>query len=128
MITLFVLVVMALLGFALTRILSASSDTIVTEVYGVRALQAAKSGLESQLVAVFPLGVAGGDPNGCAPDTGYQPIQAAGLVNCSVRSLCQTQEYPIAGVRYYRFSAEGACEAGDAVVSRRLSIDARVSL
>lgn len=128
MMAMFILVILAGLGFALSRVLSTSSDTIVTEVYGVRALQAAKSGLESQLVAVFPLGSSASAPAACQTDAVFQTLSVPGLENCAYLRRCQQEDYATAGIRLYQFSVTGACQAGDAVISRTLSVDAREGL
>ncbi len=70
-ISLFVIVVMGLLVLTLIRLLSASSDTLIYEVYGLRAHQAAKSGLELKLTEVFPL---------CPPDS-VNPVCTDGSRN-----------------------------------------------
>lgn len=54
-IAIFILVVMLLLGVALTRVLSTSSETIAYEVVGARAYQAANIGLQRRLTELFPL-------------------------------------------------------------------------
>ena len=54
-IALFVIIVMALLGLTLSRLLSSSSDAIIHEVYGQRALNAARAGVEEQIALAFPI-------------------------------------------------------------------------
>ena len=54
-ISLFVIIVMALLGLTLSRLLSASSESIIYEVYGQRALNAARAGVEAQIALAFPI-------------------------------------------------------------------------
>ncbi|GGO71306.1 hypothetical protein GCM10010982_26800 [Bowmanella pacifica] len=128
MMALFILVILAGLGFALSRILSTSSDTIVNEVYGVRALQAAKSGLEIQLSEIFPIGSSVGVPSSCQTDSVFQPLAVPGLTNCAYLRRCQSQAYAAADIRLYQLSVTGACQAGDSVISRTLSVDAREGL
>lgn len=120
MVSLVILVVMGLLSATLLRLLSASADTVVYETYGLRALQAARAGLESQLVALFPTNGAGqcGAPD---PDLSNLP----GFAGCGVSSRCQLQSYDGGAIQYYRLSATGYCQAEGFTVTRTLSVDAR---
>ena len=54
-IAVFVIIVFSLLGLTLTKLLASSSDAIIHEVYGQRALNAARSGVEQAISAAFPL-------------------------------------------------------------------------
>lgn len=133
-ISLFVIVVMALLVLTLTRLLSASGETLIYEVYGLRAHQAARSGLEVKLTEAFPVCPPGSvnplcvdssrnDPAACN-NTTEQTFSHSGLQNCSVNASCSVSD--TGNSRYYRFTSTGTCEAGDAVTSRTVSVDARV--
>ncbi|WP_082633097.1 hypothetical protein [Lacimicrobium alkaliphilum] len=135
-ISLFVIVVMALLVLTLIRLLSASGDSLIYEVYGLRAHQAAKSGLELKLTEVFPLCPLGSVnpvcadgsrnlPSACDADTTLS-FALQGLQNCSVSSSCSVDN--TGDSRYYQFTSTGTCEAGDAVTARTVSVDARVEL
>lgn len=133
-ISLFVIVVMALLALTLTRLLSASSDTLIFEVYGLRAHQAAQSGLEVKLTEVFPLCPPGSANPVCADGSGHDPsacdlnsqvsFSLNGMLHCGFNTSCS---YSDSGSNsYYLFTSTGTCEAGDAVVSRTLSVDTGV--
>ncbi|GGD61917.1 hypothetical protein GCM10011357_16510 [Lacimicrobium alkaliphilum] len=135
-ISLFVIVVMAFLALTLTRLLSASSDSLIFEVYGLRAHQAAQSGLEAKLTEAFPLCPPGSvnsvcvdkslnDPTACDNTTAVT-FSMDGLRNCSVSSSCSVET--TGDSRYYQFTSTGTCEAGDAVTSRTAFVDARVEL
>lgn len=135
-ISLFVIVVMALLALTLNRLLSASGDTLIFEVYGQRAHQAAKSGLERKLTEVFPLcppdslnpvciDGSGNDPAAC-DNTVPVTFSLRGLQNCSASSSCNVTD--TGDSRHYEFTSTGTCEAGDAVTARTVSVDARVEL
>ncbi|GAB3027369.1 type II secretory pathway protein [Bowmanella dokdonensis] len=133
-ISLFVLVVMAVLAVAMNRMLSSASDTLVYEVYGLRALQAARSGLETRLIQIFPLG---GAVNGASCDNtpSTQVLGGEGLEHCEYRHQCSQQVYDVDkdgvvddpdDVTYFRLTSTGICQAGETVASRTLSVDARV--
>ena len=54
-IALFIIIVLAILGLAMLRMLAASADSVVSEVYGQRALNAARAGVERSIAAAFPV-------------------------------------------------------------------------
>jgi MSHA biogenesis protein MshP len=117
-IALFVIIVFALLGLTMTRLLSSSSETIAYEVLGQRALNAARSGLECAVATQFE--------GGCTmPPTNGIFSGVAGLENCSY-----TVDAPVAKAinnntyDYYTFSSTGQCTAGDISVTRTVFIDA----
>ena len=144
-ISVFVLVVMAVLAIAMNRMLSSSSDTLVHEVFGLRALQAARSGLETKLTQIFPLGGAT-DSSSCDiydidgnlqtdRPVVTQPLTGDGLAFCQYQHQCSRFTYHVdeddmAGdpddLTYFRLSSTGICQVDDRVVSRTLSVDARV--
>ncbi|WP_088329521.1 hypothetical protein [Lacimicrobium sp. SS2-24] len=134
-ISLFVIVVMALLVLTLNRLLSASSDTLIFEVYGLRAHQAAKTGLEVKLGEVFPLCPPGSvnqvcvdgsknEPNACDATTQLS-LTTGGLQGCSVNSSCTATV--TAGTAYYEVTSTATCEAGDIVTSRTVTLNARAA-
>ncbi|MBB1416269.1 agglutinin biogenesis protein MshP [Pseudoalteromonas sp. SG44-1] len=85
-VTLVIIVVMLVLGLALVRILSASSQQNVIEYYGSRAYLAAQSGLESGLTEIFPLN---SPALNCAAVTTSPVFQTQYLENCTVTITCQ---------------------------------------
>jgi MSHA biogenesis protein MshP len=123
-ISLFIIVIMAILGLSMIKLLSASAQSVVYEVYGQRALNAARSGVEQSLAVVFPL--AGQGSPQCSANTVHIFTATEGLNNCAYTSRCEL--IPVTdrdhSSRYYRFSSTGTCTAGNVVVSRSVSIDA----
>lgn len=119
-IALFVIIVFALLGLTMTRLLSSSSETIAYEVLGQRALNAARSGLECAVAAQLGGGCATPPANGVFSGV-------AGLENCSY-----TLDLPAAkdvndgseSYNYFTFTSTGQCTAGDIRVTRTVYIDA----
>ncbi|AWL10793.1 hypothetical protein HMF8227_00285 [Saliniradius amylolyticus] len=124
MMSVFVMVVIALLGLALTKMLSASNNAIVYEVYGVRALYVARAGLEHKLAEVFPLN---GGTRQCESDDDnddQQTINAQGLAGCRFNVQCAEETY--SDSTYFRFKSEGLCvAANNVVISRTLRVDAQ---
>jgi MSHA biogenesis protein MshP len=124
-IALFVIIVFALLGLAITRLLSSSSDAIIHEVYGLRAFNAARTGLEQAISAAFPL-----SPN--IPSCDAAPLTPVdfdpnikGLENCSYVVGCKSITVTDgATYTYFRFESTGSCQADKILVSRRVSVDA----
>lgn len=123
-ISLFIIVIMAILGLSMIKLLSASAQNVVYEVYGQRALNAARSGVEQSLAAAFPLAGQGGAQ--CSTNIVHIFSATEGLNNCSFTSSCQL--IPVTdsdnSYSYYRFSSTGTCTAGDMVASRTVSVDA----
>lgn len=124
-ISLFVILVLALLGVAMTRMIAATSQATVVEVSGLRALTAAQSGAQVLLQQTFPLN---SPIQVCSTTitspTGFSDIE--GLTGCSYIATCTTESVNKNGVanNYYRFSSIGQCVVGDIIVSRQISLDA----
>lgn len=134
-ISIFVILVMSLLGLAMTRILSSASEAIVYEVYGLRALNAARTGLERSVAQAFYLVpgdsscVATIDSETDFPESDIVPVHPgfnnlAGLQNCKFVATC-TSFSNINGQDYFRFRSTGSCTIDNVVVSRTVAVDAR---
>ncbi|WP_100643541.1 pilus assembly PilX family protein [Alteromonas facilis] len=124
-VSLFVIIVLALLGLTMTRMLSATSESTIIEIYGVRALTAAQSGAQILLQQSFPLNA---PPNTCNT-TIDSPVSFGnidGLKSCRYSATCTTESVTKAGQphNYYRFSAFGECAIGNIVVNRQVALDA----
>ena len=120
-ISLFVIIVMALLGLTLSRLLSSSSDAIIYEVYGQRALNAARAGVEEQIALAFPIS---GSASCAASTIDFTPVP--GLESCEVSAQC-TQLNVVDGSisrTFYKFTSTGTCSAGDIIATRTVSVDA----
>jgi MSHA biogenesis protein MshP len=123
-IAVFVIIVFSLLGLTLTRMLASSSDAIIHEVYGLRALNAARAGVEQTISAAFPLS---GSPSCNAASTQVDfNGNIEGLANCSYLAGCLpiTVTDGATSYTYYRFESTGSCQAGNILVSRRINVDA----
>jgi MSHA biogenesis protein MshP len=143
MLALFIIIVLTLLGGALVKILSTSSETIAQEVIGTRALMAANSAMQAELSLLFPLStdLAIPQPTGTCNATNTYDLQTSGndihgLYHCSATTTCDpyhTQEL----LTYYRLTSTGECgssgiaeyttENSAAVVrsSRTIQVEAR---
>ena len=120
-ISLFVIIVMALLGLTLSRLLSSSSDAIIYEVYGQRALNAARAGVEAQIALVFPIS---GSASCIATTIDFTPVP--GLESCEVSAQC-TQLNIVDGSiskTLYKFTSTGSCTAGNIIATRTVQVDA----
>ena len=123
-IALFVIVVAGMLAGALIKTISAASNTMLHQVYGLRAQQAAQAGIQSLLQSSFPIGAA---PVAC-DQTVTSPATFStvnGLANCSFQARCTTKTVQFGSTDHfvYRFSSTGACSVDTDVVSRTISVD-----
>lgn len=128
-IALFVIIVLALLGLTMTRLLSSSSEAIIYEVLGQRALNAAKAGIECAVAnRIDDLDV--GEPDeqytSCANALSKEFNGVPGLESCQYEVI--VNEKPIEDTNksftYLTFSSTGQCSAGRMIVSRTIYIDA----
>lgn len=121
-IALFVIIVLALLGLTMTRLLSSSSDAIIHEVLGQRALNAARAGIDCALANEFG--------SGCNNPTSHTFINVGGLESCSynVTPASKLIEEGSKSFTYWSYSATGRCTAGNINVTRLLYVDAMVKL
>ena len=119
----FAIVVLSVLGISMSRLMGASSTAILYEVYGLRALNAARSGLDEKVLQVF----AGqeSDANACTTPLATRYFAVVGMDNCSASTICTVTT--VENTNYYRFESTGTCEldAEGIVVSRTLAIDGR---
>jgi MSHA biogenesis protein MshP len=124
-IALFVIIVFALLGLTMTRLLSSSSDAIIHEVYGLRALNAARTGIEQAISATFPLPPNTPSCNAASvTPVDFHP-NIKGLENCSYVVDCERITVTDgATYTHYRFESTGSCQVGKILVSRRINVDA----
>jgi MSHA biogenesis protein MshP len=122
-IALFVIIVMALLGLTLSRLLSSSSDAIIHEVYGQRALNAARAGVEEQIALAFPINGAPSCNSSSGPNMVFSAIP--GLENCEVSAQCSELIVVDDAITltYYKFISTGTCTAGDIITSRTVQVD-----
>lgn len=134
----FIIVVMTVLGAALARMMSSSSETIAYEVLGTRAYAAAQSGIQWKLTQLFPLGnntvITCSSVNTTPPD--ISAIE--GLKSCKIKEVsCTPFQYNDANdndVFAYTVASTGQCfvEDGDGndannptLTSRTIEVEAR---
>ncbi|MDO6695536.1 type II secretory pathway protein [Aliiglaciecola sp. 3_MG-2023] len=124
-IALFVIVIMTLLGLTMVKLLSSSSDSVIHEVYGARALHAAQSSMERNVKDAFPLTQDGS--GSCDSLSTFSFASVPGLQNCLTVSSCTlTTGYEDETTQYYHFESTGICQSGRIVASRTVAVDAIV--
>ncbi len=122
---LFAIIVLALLAGTLVNMISSSSNSVLYEIYGVRAKNAAQAGIQELAMASFPLGTG---PQQCnqviASTASFANI--SGLETCQFTARCSTADINFNGedYRHYRYTSTGSCGFDGVVVSRTLSVDA----
>lgn len=123
-ISVFVIIVLGMLGMTLTNLLATSAETITYEVLGLRALNAAKSGLEVQISLAFPLNTSPPQPTVCTDNN--QTLVGTGFNSCSFNAKCiEETGVGSSGITYYRFSSTGTCTSSGITVNRTVAVDAR---
>lgn len=133
-IALFVIIVFALLGLTMTRLLSSSSETIVYEVLGQRALNAARAGIECAVANRFDALDADEldkQDTSCAYPVYKEFSGVVGLENCEYRVAPATPKTITDGGKnftYLAFTSRGQCRAGKINVTRYVYVDAMESL
>ena len=124
-IAIFIIVVISMLGAALVKMIRSSSDSIVYEVLGTRAYNAAQIGLQWQLQQIFPLN--NNTPLTCAAVSTIPPniATAVGLENCKIISPVSCTSSEVLGTTYYTVTSTGQCEVAGVLTSRTLEVQAR---
>ena len=118
----FIIVVMTLLGTALVRMISTNAETIVYEVVGTRAYQAAQAGAQRKLSELFPLLPGVGV---CADNINPYDFSATeGLKGCEASVNCKEYASVTSG-KYYTVTSTGQCSVAEIFTSRTIEIDAR---
>jgi MSHA biogenesis protein MshP len=137
MLALFIIIVLTLLGSALMKVLSTSSETIAQEVIGTRALMAAKSAMQAELQTLFPLSVVVGVAGTCNVTNSYNFSTAGknidGLYHCTATTSCSLYFTDAESINYYRLTSTGKCGSGTmaanstavVVSSRTIQMEAR---
>ncbi|MCO4799936.1 MAG: pilus assembly PilX N-terminal domain-containing protein [Colwelliaceae bacterium] len=121
-IAIFVIVVMTLLGTALVRMINSSAETVVYEVIGTRAFQAAQIGLQRKLQELYPLLPASGT---CLVTPEFDLSTVVGLENCKAINVTCSIDATVAGVTYYSVKSTGQCEISGVLTSRTLEVQSR---
>ncbi|MDO6713214.1 type II secretory pathway protein [Aliiglaciecola sp. 2_MG-2023] len=109
----------------MVKLLSASADSVIHEVYGARALHAAQSSMERNIKEAFPLTQDGS--GSCDSLSTFSFASVPGLQNClSVSSCTLTTGFVDETTQYYHFESTGICTAGKVTASRTVAVDAIV--
>ncbi|MFC3123033.1 type II secretory pathway component [Agaribacter flavus] len=124
-IALFIMLVLTLLVFTMISVLTSSSATAVQEVYGLRARQAAKVGLQALTSQSFPIGSSTQSCN-TSISSPVSFAQINGFRGCSYQARCTSETIVFGGLSYdyFKYSSVGRCDLADSVISRTLSVDA----
>ncbi len=115
---LFVIIILTLLGGALMRMISTSSETMSQEVLGTRAYMAANSAMQSELQRLFPLNSISDCPDISQPplagDYNFSSTgqNVAGLYDCTATTVCEKYYTGVDGTKYYRLTSTGECGSG----------------
>jgi MSHA biogenesis protein MshP len=123
-IALFVIIVFSLLGLNMTLLLSSSSETVIYEVLGQRALNAARTGLEICLANRYPIT---GSASVCTNPANDIFAGTPGLQNC-IYTVDPSADVVVTDnantFNYSKFTSTGRCEAGDIIITRKVYVDA----
>ncbi|MBT6578839.1 MAG: hypothetical protein HOO01_01105 [Cellvibrionales bacterium] len=116
---LFVLVVVAMLGAAMQKILSQGEQSIAREVLSMRALMAAESGIERSLHQVLEInpasctGSLNNPPSSLTPLISAWSLLIAGMSSCDVNVSCGVAQHDSDGdgtlENYYTLRSSGQC-------------------
>jgi MSHA biogenesis protein MshP len=114
---LFVIIILTLLGSALMRMISTSSETVSQEVLGTRAYMAANSAMQAELQILFPLNATVGvcNANNILPYDFQTALNddIPGLYDCEASTTCENYySDAINLVEYYRLTSTGKCGSG----------------
>ncbi|MBC3766115.1 hypothetical protein H8B19_09500 [Neptunicella marina] len=107
----------------MSTLMSSSADAVIYEVYGLRAHNAARVGLERRLEAIFSSRPA--DATACINET-FSFDSVTGLKNCQAVTSCSSQAYNLddGNASAFYFSSTGRCDGGQVTVSRTIKVDA----
>lgn len=129
---LFVLVVVAMLGAAMHKILSQGELSIAREVLAMRALMAAESGIERGLNQVLENNSASCTGNLSSPPASLSPLisswslTVAGMSSCDVNVSCGVTQHDSDGdgllESYYTLRSSGQCGPSADPISRAFRV------
>ncbi|CAB0150563.1 hypothetical protein PSI9734_01002 [Pseudidiomarina piscicola] len=129
-IALFVLLVMSLVGLTLVRSLNDTANAVASDVLGARAQFAAQSGIDAVMVELYPLNGTF-DSSVCPARNTIEPpvvrsysYTALGLTQCTTDIRCNQLQLnsPYSGT-HVRLIAEGSCQGGEMVYSKRILVE-----
>lgn len=122
-ISIFIIIVIAVLAASLSKILSSSADSVATEVYSSKAYYAAESGMESAIYRV--LRIKSLDCKRFPAEEGltFDVSGIKGLENCKVSMTCQEIVIDADNSQFY-LTSTAVCET-DNMLSQH-SIEAEI--
>ena len=127
-IALFILIVLSFLALFLLRSNQLNSQSVINEVYGLRAKLAAQTGIQMLLLESFPLNA---NEQACnqtiVSPASYSNID--GVNGCTFVARCVTTDvlFNSQNNQFFQFSSTGTCDIAGQVVSRTVAVDAMVS-
>jgi len=117
--SLFVIIILTLLGSVLMRMISTSSEAMSQEVLGTRAYMAANSAMEGELQRLFPLNTISSGYCDTEFTNRERLLETAlgddipGLYDCVAKVSCKNYHNDlITGTKYYRLTSTGECGSG----------------
>jgi len=138
MMALFIIVVLTLLGGALMKVLTSSSEAIAQEVLGTRAYMAANSAMQAELQQLFPLNSTANTcnanvGNNVTYDFSTSGTNVDGLYHCTAITHCTNYVTHSTLGRFYRIKSTGKCGSSDlmndstniVVSSRTIQVEAK---
>jgi MSHA biogenesis protein MshP len=109
--TIFILVVLATIGLAVTALEQSSAEMVAFDVQSTRAFMAAESGVELGMNRLIPPAAAASDcSNGFFTATPSVTFSAAGLETCTATVTCRVDS--AGGDDYYSLTSRGSCGTG----------------
>ena len=125
-VAIFVLVVLSLLGAAMTRMLATGAQSVGFEVLSTRAFYAAESGAQWGMNTIFP-------PRGSAATTCFArqdlSFSGQGLTGCSAQVTCAGPVVVAnaggATSTQFRISSRGTCGSGRDTATRVIEVGAQ---
>ncbi len=120
----FVIVVLAVIGLAISGLERSSAEGVTLDVQSTRAFMAAQSGAEIGINRLLPPGAA---PGSCAnPYFSSSPslsFSTSALEGCTAEVSCTVDIAD--GSSYFRVTSVGACGTGPAFASRVVEVGVR---
>ena len=101
----FIIVVLSLLGAVMIKLLKTGAGSIAREVISTRALLAAESGAQRQLVAIFPPGSSNSNTAACQLGVNYT---MAALISCN-NVVVDCEYVTVDGTNYFTITSTGRC-------------------
>lgn len=120
-ISIFIIIVLAVLAASLSKILSSSADSVATEVYSSKAYYAAESGMESAIYRVLRTSL---KCDQFPAETGltFDVAGSTGLENCAVKMTCQEIVIDADNSQFY-LTSTATCGTNNMVSQHRIEAE-----